>query len=57
MMGMCEPLQNYGALVPALNTMLDDHAYALSRSRVTVAYDRIMNLKQRLERKELAATE
>lgn len=29
----------------------------LSRSRVTDAYDRIMNLKQRLERKELAATE
>jgi beta-N-acetylhexosaminidase len=29
----------------------------LSRSRVTDAYDRIMNLKQRLERKALAATE
>jgi hypothetical protein len=29
----------------------------LSRSRVTDAYDRIMKLKQRLERKELAATE
>ena len=25
MMGMGEPLQNYGALVPALRTMLDDH--------------------------------
>lgn len=28
----------------------------LSRSRITDAYDRIMNLKQRLERKELAGT-
>ncbi|MCB1997231.1 MAG: 23S rRNA (adenine(2503)-C(2))-methyltransferase RlmN, partial [Rhodoferax sp.] len=36
MMGMGEPLQNYGALVPALRVMLDDHAYGLSRRRVTV---------------------
>ena len=28
----------------------------LSRSRITDAYDRIMRLKQRLERKELAGT-
>ena len=37
MMGMGEPLQNYAALVPALKTMLDDHAYGLSRRRVTVS--------------------
>ena len=37
MMGMGEPLQNYSALVPALRTMLDDHAYGLSRRRVTVS--------------------
>ncbi len=37
MMGMGEPLQNYNALVPALKTMLDDHAYGLSRRRVTVS--------------------
>ena len=37
MMGMGEPLQNYAALVPALRTMLDDHAYGLSRRRVTVS--------------------
>ena len=37
MMGMGEPLQNYGALVPALRVMLDDHAYGLSRRRVTVS--------------------
>lgn len=37
MMGMGEPLQNYAALIPALKTMLDDHAYGLSRRRVTVS--------------------
>ncbi len=37
MMGMGEPLQNYAALLPALKTMLDDHAYGLSRRRVTVS--------------------
>lgn len=37
MMGMGEPLQNYSALVPALRVMLDDHAYGLSRRRVTVS--------------------
>ena len=37
MMGMGEPLQNYAALIPALRTMLDDHAYGLSRRRVTVS--------------------
>ena len=37
MMGMGEPLQNYSAVVPALKTMLDDHAYGLSRRRVTVS--------------------
>jgi 23S rRNA (adenine2503-C2)-methyltransferase len=37
MMGMGEPLQNYGELLPALRTMLDDHAYGLSRRRVTVS--------------------
>ncbi len=37
MMGMGEPLHNYTALIPALKTMLDDHAYGLSRRRVTVS--------------------
>ena len=37
MMGMGEPLQNYTALIPALKTMLDDHAYGLSRRRVTLS--------------------
>ena len=37
MMGMGEPLQNYGAVLPALRLMLDDDAYGLSRRRVTVS--------------------
>jgi len=37
LMGMGEPLQNLGALLPALRLMLDDNAYGLSRRRVTVS--------------------
>ncbi len=37
LMGMGEPLQNYDAVLPALNLMLDDNAYGLSRRRVTVS--------------------
>ncbi|MGH6623907.1 MAG: 23S rRNA (adenine(2503)-C(2))-methyltransferase RlmN [Burkholderiaceae bacterium] len=37
LMGMGEPLQNYDAVLPALRLMLDDHAYGLSRRRVTVS--------------------
>jgi 23S rRNA (adenine2503-C2)-methyltransferase len=37
MMGIGEPLLNYEPLVRALRVMLDDHAYGLSRRRVTVS--------------------
>jgi 23S rRNA (adenine2503-C2)-methyltransferase len=37
MMGMGEPLTNYANVLTALNLMLDDHAYGLSRRRVTVS--------------------
>ncbi len=37
MMGMGEPLANFDAVVSALYIMLDDHAYGLSRRRVTVS--------------------
>jgi 23S rRNA m(2)A-2503 methyltransferase (EC 2.1.1.-) len=37
LMGMGEPLANFAQLVPALELMLDDHAYGLSRRRVTVS--------------------
>jgi 23S rRNA (adenine2503-C2)-methyltransferase len=48
MMGMGEPLQNYDALVPALRTMLDDHAYGLSRRRVTVSTSGVVPMIDRL---------
>ena len=37
MMGMGEPLTNFDNVVTALCIMLDDHAYGLSRRRVTVS--------------------
>lgn len=37
MMGMGEPLLNYDAVVAALEWMLDDNAYGLSKYRVTVS--------------------
>ena len=37
MMGMGEPLLNYKKLVPALDLMMDDLAYGLSKRRVTVS--------------------
>lgn len=48
MMGMGEPLQNYAALVPALRLMLDDHAYGLSRRRVTVSTSGVVPMMDRL---------
>ena len=36
-MGMGEPLLNYDAVVPAINLLLDDFAFGLSRRRVTVS--------------------
>ncbi len=48
MMGMGEPLQNYTHLVPALRVMLDDHAYGLSRRRVTVSTSGVVPMMARL---------
>lgn len=48
MMGMGEPLQNYSELVPALRVMLDDHAYGLSRRRVTVSTSGVVPMMDRL---------
>ena len=50
MMGMGEPLQNYDRLLPALRTMLDDHAYGLSRRRVTVSTSGVVPMIERLAR-------
>jgi 23S rRNA (adenine2503-C2)-methyltransferase len=48
MMGMGEPLQNYSALVPSLKVMLSDHAYGLSRRRVTVSTSGVVPMIERL---------
>lgn len=37
LMGMGEPLLNFDNVLPALHLMLDDHAYGLSKRRVTVS--------------------
>ncbi len=47
-MGMGEPLQNYGATLSALRLMLDDHAYGLSRRRVTVSTSGVVPMIDRL---------
>ena len=48
MMGMGEPLANFDAVVTALRVMLDDHAYGLSRRRVTVSTSGIVPAMDRL---------
>jgi 23S rRNA (adenine2503-C2)-methyltransferase len=47
-MGMGEPLQNYSELLPALKVMLDDHAYGLSRRRLTVSTSGVVPMMDRL---------
>ncbi len=48
LMGMGEPLLNYDHTVSALRLMLDDHAYGLSRRRVTVSTSGIVPAMDRL---------
>ena len=48
MMGMGEPLANFDNVVTALHLMLDDHAYGLSRRRVTVSTSGIVPAMDRL---------
>jgi 23S rRNA (adenine2503-C2)-methyltransferase len=48
MMGMGEPLLNFDNTVSALRLMLDDHAYGLSRRRVTVSTSGIVPAMDRL---------
>jgi 23S rRNA (adenine2503-C2)-methyltransferase len=48
LMGMGEPLLNFENVVPALRLMLDDHAYGLSRRRVTVSTVGIVPMIDRL---------
>lgn len=48
LMGMGEPLANFDNTVAALKLMLDDHAYGLSRRRVTVSTSGIVPAMDRL---------
>ena len=48
MMGMGEPLLNFENVVSALNLMLDDSAYGLSRRRVTVSTSGVIPAMDRL---------
>jgi 23S rRNA (adenine2503-C2)-methyltransferase len=48
MMGMGEPLANFDNVVTALNIMLDDSAYGLSRRRVTVSTSGLVPAMDRL---------
>ena len=48
MMGMGEPLLNYEPTIAALKLMLDDHAYGLSRRRVTVSTSGVVPMMDKL---------
>ena len=48
LMGMGEPLANFDNVVTALRLMLDDHAYGLSRRRVTLSTSGIVPAIDRL---------
>jgi 23S rRNA (adenine2503-C2)-methyltransferase len=48
MMGMGEPLANFENVATALDIMLDDHAYGLSRRRVTVSTSGLVPAMDRL---------
>ena len=48
MMGMGEPLANFENVAQALEIMLDDHAYGLSRRRVTVSTAGLVPAMERL---------
>ncbi len=47
-MGMGEPLLNYDQVLGALRLMVDDHAYGLSRRRVTVSTSGVVPMIDRL---------
>lgn len=49
MMGMGEPLANYDNVVAAMQIMLDDHGYGLSRRRVTLSTSGLVPAMDRLK--------
>lgn len=48
MMGMGEPLLNFDAVVPAMDLMMDDYAYGLSKRRVTLSTSGVIPEMKRL---------
>ncbi|MFH4416117.1 MAG: 23S rRNA (adenine(2503)-C(2))-methyltransferase RlmN [Neisseriaceae bacterium] len=48
LMGMGEPLANFNHVVAAIQLMLDDHAYGLSRRRVTVSTSGLLPQMEKL---------
>ena len=48
MMGMGEPLANFDNVVSAMQIMLDDHGYGLSRRRVTLSTSGLVPQMDRL---------
>ncbi|MDH5432748.1 MAG: 23S rRNA (adenine(2503)-C(2))-methyltransferase RlmN [Gammaproteobacteria bacterium] len=51
MMGMGEPLLNFDAVADAINLMLDDYAYGLSKRRVTISTSGVVPGLQKLKGK------
>lgn len=49
LMGMGEPLLNFDNVVRAINLMMDDHAYGLSKRRVTISTSGVIPALQRLK--------
>ena len=50
MMGMGEPLLNYDNVIKAMDIMMDDHAYGLSKHRVTLSTSGLVPNMQKLSR-------
>lgn len=48
MMGMGEPLMNYGPVVSSMKLMLDDNAYGLSKRRVTLSTSGVVPMIEKL---------
>ncbi len=48
MMGMGEPLLNFDAVVPAMDIMLDDYAYGISKRRVTLSTSGVVPMLDKL---------
>lgn len=55
MMGMGEPLHNYDAVVPAMNIMMDDFGFGLSKRRVTLSTSGLVPAMKQLRKDSEAA--